>query len=475
VSSSVERQALFRCLFAGEWGKGPTLYDAGPFMNRGTRDTIAQIATASGAGGVGIVRISGPNAHSIGRVLVGLNQAPGERRMVLRTARGEDGEPLDEGLYVEFTAPRSFTGEAVAELQAHGGDVGLSRILQRCLQLGARAAEPGEFSLRAFENGRIDLAKAEAIAAAVSAQTEQAHRLAQRQYAGALSERIAAIRAPLVDAATRLNAEIEFPGEDLGELNQGFVEARLREAQGAVDALLVGFRAGRLLSEGGVVALIGPPNAGKSSLMNALLGYERAIVSPVAGTTRDTVEERVMIGGAPVRLVDTAGIRKTDDLIERAGVARAMSAGQRADVVVGVVSADTDWAGFAREAPEVLWVCNKCDQADIPPAWNDVVGAPALRVSARTGEGIGALRDALAEKLLGSRAEGMPLVTLERHARLLRETSDALTRALGAIGKSEEMILVDVGISIHRLGELIGENVSEEVYREIFRRFCIGK
>lgn len=441
-------------------------------------DTIAQIATASGAGGVGIVRISGPQARLVGRAAVGLASAD-ERRMVFVHVRDASGEIIDEGLYVELVGPRSMTGEDVAELQVHGGRVGLQRVLGRCLELGARAAEPGEFLRRAFEHGKIDLARAEAVAQAVAAETEAAHRIAQQQLAGALSRRIAEIRGPLVDAATALNADLEFPDEDLGGLDTQAVLAQLRSAKAAVLGLLGGFRAGRLLAEGATVAIVGPPNAGKSSLLNALVGYDRAIVSPEAGTTRDTVEERVVLGGAPVRFVDTAGLRAAADAVERAGIDRARAAMARADAVVAVVSADTDWAAFAQaEAREgVLWVCNKADVAPPPPAWTDVVGAPVLAVSARTGEGLGELRSALTDRLFGNRGEELPLVTLERHAGLLREAAQALDAALAGLGRgaSSETALVDVGISIHRLGAVIGEDVQAEVYGEIFRRFCIGK
>ncbi|MCC6811638.1 MAG: tRNA uridine-5-carboxymethylaminomethyl(34) synthesis GTPase MnmE [Deltaproteobacteria bacterium] len=445
-----------------------------------TRDTIAQVATAVGPGGVGIVRVSGPRAHAVGRALVGLAAAPPERMMLLRAARDAEGEVIDRGLYVEFVGPRSFTGEDVAELQVHGGSVGSSRLLARCRELGARAAEPGEFTLRAFENGKIDLARAEAIALAVSAETEAAHRAAQQLLAGALSSRIAEIRAPLVDAATALNVEIEFPDEGLAGLDRGQVVARLSDAAAAVRVLLSGFRGGRLLNEGATVAIVGPPNAGKSRLLNALIGYERAIVSEIAGTTRDTVEERVVLGGVAVRFVDTAGLRASEDRIEQQGIARARAAAARADLVIVVLSADTDWKAFAAEAlgERVLYAWNKCDLAEVPGAFGDVFGVgEVFAVCAADGRGVLALQTAVSERLFGGVGESLPLVTLQRHADLLVETEAALRAAEAALvsGASEEVALVDVGIALHRLGALVGENVGEEVYREIFRRFCIGK
>ncbi len=453
------------------------------------RDTIASIATGADVAGIGIVRLSGPRAHEIGRALVGRETAPPVRTAVLSRARDADGAAIDQGLYLEFAEPRSMTGEAVAEFQGHGSRVGLSRVLRRCLELGARAAEPGEFSRRAFEAGRLDLAQAEAIAAGIGAATDAAHRMAVRQANGELSRQVRAIRAPLLRAASSLNADVEFPDEDLGELDREDVLVGLSQAESEVARLLGGYRAGRLLAEGARVALIGPPNAGKSSLLNALLGHERAIVSPVAGTTRDTVEERISLFGLAVRLVDTAGLRGADeatDPVEALGIARARRAMAEADVIVAVVADDCDWVGFVRgemarqeredlPAARTLWVWNKADRTDSPRALLDLVGE-ALPVSAYTGSGLEDLRAQVRARLGAEASEG-DLVFVERHARLLEEARAALVAARTALeaGVSSELALVDVGISIHRLSAIVGENLEAAVYADIFRRFCIGK
>lgn len=457
------------------------------------RDTIVQIATGADVAGVGIVRLSGPQALRIGRALVGLAAAPPPRMMSLRRALLSDKAEIDEGLYVEFIAPASLTGEDVAEFQGHGGRVGLLAIMQQCVALGARAARPGEFLQRAFEHGKIDLTQAEAIAAAVSAETEQAYRLARRQASGELARAVAAIRGPLVDLAVLLNADVEFPDEELGTLDDKRVRDALAAAHVAIDRLLDGYRAGRLLSQGAVVALAGPPNAGKSSLMNALVGFDRSIVTEVAGTTRDTVEERLALSGVPVRLVDTAGLRgehdAPSDVVEAHGIARAERAIAGADCVLAVLSKNTDWLEFVTRNPtglmlreerfsgRVIWAFNKIDLAGVPPGWADVMGdVRMVPVSALSGTGLAELRMALAE-LLGATAAEPGLVSVERHATLLTEARQALERAAATVaaGLSAELTLVDVEICIHRMNTLLGENVSEEVYTEIFRRFCIGK
>ncbi len=437
-------------------------------------ETIVQVATATG-GGVAIVRLSGPRAHAIGRELVG-GEAPAPRALVPAIVRAAAGEVLDSGLYVEFVGPRSFTGEDVAEFQGHGGSIGVARIIARAVALGARPAEAGEFTLRAFLNGKIDLAQAEAVAESVAAKSEASHRLAQRQLSGELSERVAAIRGPLVEAASALAADIDFPDENIAMLSSEEVRALALRAREAIDVLLAGHAAGRRLREGAVVAIVGPPNAGKSSLLNALAGYERAIVSPLAGTTRDTVEVDVVLGGVAVRLVDTAGLRTTADVVEAAGMSRARSAAAAADLVLVVVSGDSDWTALPLDGNgRTLWLLNKIDCGPV----SDALVAKArenraLAVSARTGAGLEVLREQLRLRLLGD-ASASVLLTLERHAALLREARDALTRADAALAVGAEVAAVEVGAAVQRLGEVLGEHGSADVLNEIFTRFCIGK
>ena len=422
------------------------------------------------------MRVSGPNAHAIGRALVARAEAPRERELVLSQARALGGEPLDSGLYVEFAAGRSFTGEACCEFQGHGSAVGMAQIVARCVELGARAGESGEFTFRAFRNGKVDLAQAEAIAQTVAAKTDSAHRAAQRQLRGELSQRVAAIREPLLLAASALAADIDFPDENLAPLDVVAVRAQLIAAGGALDGLVAEYRRGRRVREGAVVALVGPPNAGKSSVLNALVGFERAIVSPLAGTTRDTVEESVVLAGVSVRLVDTAGLRASGDVVELAGMARARAAAEAADIVVLLVSDDSSWQEIAGEwaGERVLSVCNKADCGAMSAALELWCGArAALRVSARTGDGISALRAELAARV--GAGDEAPLVTVERHAALLSEAAQAVRAAEVALAIGPELAAVEVSAAVQRLGEVLGENLSAEAVAQIFKRFCIGK
>jgi tRNA modification GTPase len=438
-------------------------------------DTIVQVASASG-GGVGLVRVSGPQAHAIGRALVARATPPRERELVYARAKSASGETLDAGLYVEFAAKRSFTGEASCEFQGHGSFFGMAQIVARCVELGARPGEAGEFTWRAFRNGKLDLAQAEAVAEAVAAKTDSAHRAAQRQLHGELSERVTAIRAPLIAAASAVAADIDFPDEDLAPLDSREVHAQLAAAGMALDALIAEYRRGRRVREGAEIAIVGPPNAGKSSVLNALVGYDRAIVSPLAGTTRDTVEATMVLGGVSVRIVDTAGLRASGDVIELQGMSRAREAASHADVVLLVVSDDAAWADMAQEwtGDRVLAVCNKTDRGEVAPALADWCAArDAMRVSARTGAGVAELREALSRRVgCGDEA---PLVTVERHATLLSEALTAVRAATAALAVGPELAAVEIGAAVRRLGDVLGEDLSAEAVAQIFKRFCIGK
>lgn len=442
------------------------------------RDTIAQIASAPG-NGIGVIRVSGPEAHLLGRALVKLKDALVPRHLYLATARDSAGEPIDRGLYVEFAAPASFTGEAVVEFQAHGSAVGLRAVLARVVELGARPAEPGEFSWRAFRNGKADLVELEAAAAAISAEGEAAYRLAQRQARGELSRRVEQIRAPLLDAATSLTAEVEFPDDGLATLDRAAVCGRLSDARAAVRNLLAGQSSAARVAEGAVVALVGSPNVGKSSLLNALLGFERAIVSPVAGTTRDTLSETVVIQGVVCRLIDTAGFRETANDIEEQGVRRGEEAARTADLVLWIQSADQPLVsldGLGVDTGRVLRVATKAD-AGLPEAeaFSEWATAGAVRVSARSGQGMESLRQQMADRLLPQGEPG--LVSGHRHARLLEESVTALERGERALeaGLPVELVLVDVNMAVLRLSQVLGENVSEDVLHAVFSSFCIGK
>lgn len=463
-----------------------------------SKETIAQIVTAPG-GAVGIIRVSGPLAHTIGRALTRIAQAPLVKQVVVCAAFDAQGAALDDGLYFEFAGPHSFTGEDVCEFQGHGGSQSLQQLLARCLALGARAAQPGEFSQRAFLNGKLDLAEAEAIAELIAAQSQAAHRVAYRQLKGELSRHLTQLRAPLVTLATHIAADLEFPDEHTHSFEAAAALSHLQQALSAVAQLLGSYQSGKLLKEGAAIALYGPPNAGKSSLLNALLGYERAIVSPLAGTTRDVVEERLLFHDIPIRLLDTAGIREQGaDGIETQGMERALTAVRGADVVLCVLSSDSDARAFLElqasrkegaphseeaaplpDAAPTLYILNKSDlpQQD-PTLVEEITRRGGVLVSARTGEGLPLLETRLKALLLGKApAADLPLLTLSRHATLLTQAHEALLRARDTLQAQlpHDLLLVDITIAIRRLGEVLGENVSAEVLAQIFKRFCIGK
>lgn len=439
--------------------------------------TIAAVATATGPAGIGIVRLSGPAAFSVAQTVV---QRPVLRQPshTLRRATAHDpstGEALDEGLLAVFHAPHSFTGENVVEFQGHGGAVTLARVLAAFLAAGAQSARPGEFSERAFLNGKLDLAQAEAIADLISARSVAAQRVAQRQLAGALSQEVSQLSHDLQEALARLEATIDFP-EDVGELVPETVAAPLARAQARLGALLASAAYGRRLSEGLTIALTGPPNVGKSSLLNALAGTERAIVTDIPGTTRDILTEELVLAGVPVRVLDTAGLRETEDPIERLGVARAREAVASADVVVVVVdAAEPVWEPLPKGT--VVVAVNKSDLAQVP--LENFAPYPAVAVSARTGDGLAALAEAVVAASTGSlpRESETPLVTRARHEAALRHALVQLAAAQATLeqGLPAELIAVDVHGALATLGELTGATTREEIIQGIFSRFCIGK
>ncbi|MBC8104534.1 MAG: tRNA uridine-5-carboxymethylaminomethyl(34) synthesis GTPase MnmE, partial [Cytophagales bacterium] len=381
-------------------------------------DTIAAIATGTGAAGIGIVRISGPDALRVGSritasVLVGHPLPPKSRqrshslrRVTVRDP--ETRETLDDALLAVFRAPRSLTGEHVVEIQGHGGSLTLGRVLAACFAAGARAARPGEFTERAFRNGKMDLAQAEAVAALVSSQTVAAQRAALRQVSGALSQAVRTAASALQEGLALIEASIDFP-EEIGDADPALVDGSLLRAEETVQTLLATASYGRRLREGLTIVLAGRPNVGKSSLLNALSGTERAIVTEVAGTTRDIVEEALNFGGLPVRALDTAGIRQTDDPVETVGVARAWEAIRSADVVIAVLDAshcppaedDLRFLHSLADQPQVIAI-NKSDAADsqvLLRSLKGVVGShvPLVAVSARTGEGLTTLTEAVSQ------------------------------------------------------------------------------
>lgn len=445
----------------------------------GPSDTIAAIATAPGRGAVGILRLSGPRAFPIAEALCGT--LPPARQAGLRTLRDTDGEPLDQALVLAFRGPASFTGEDVVELQGHGGPVLLAGLLRAAAAAGARIAEPGEFSERAYLNGRLDLAQAEAIADLIDAASTQAVRAAQRTLEGAFSARIGSLVAQLTDLRVFVEGALDFSDEDIDWL----ADARLAERLAAAEALLADTRAqatqGRRLREGLTVAIVGQPNVGKSTLLNALAGHEAAIVSEQAGTTRDVLREHLLLDGLPVTVIDTAGLRDTADAIEQEGIRRAWAALEKAELALFLVDDRTgataaDEALLARLPPMPrLLVRNKCDLAGRAPASSP--DGRELRLSAKAGLGLDALVAAVkAEAGLAGVGEGLFLAR-SRHLEALREAAIHLAAARQRLQERAhaELAAEELRLAQQALGRITGAVGSDALLGEIFRRFCIGK
>lgn len=457
--------------------------------------TICAVATPPGQGGVGIVRISGPEAEPVLRALCpGLPQALPSHKLTLTRASSQ-GVVLDEVMAVVMRAPRSYTGEDVVELHGHGGELNMSRLLEATCALGARLAEPGEFTRRAFLNGRLDLTQAEAVADIIHAHSEAALKLAQRHLAGALGQAVTQMQTSLVEAVTLTEAAIDFSTEEhVYQLDAEALVKRLSGLRGRIEALLGTFDAGRQLREGVRVVILGRPNAGKSTLFNHLCGQPRAIVTEVPGTTRDFLEERVMVGGVALALVDTAGVRETPDRVERLGVARSLEQAAAADVILWLIDGSEPWAlepeeRAALEAAagraDVLAVINKADR---PQALDDealnalhvLSEGQALRVSLLEGrQGLDALLATLGEvarRRLAPAEEGA-VITRLRHREALGRALEAMERAEEAAesGLSHEFVALDLRLALEAVGELVGQVTVDDILHRIFSDFCVGK
>ena len=437
-------------------------------------DTIVAIATASGAGGVGIVRLSGPRAREIGETLAG-------RRLQARHAHhtrfaDADGEAIDDGITLYFRGPASFTGEDVVELQAHGSPVLLRELVARCVSLGARQARPGEFSERAFLNGKLDLAQAEAVADLIAASDVQAARAARRSLDGVFSQQVDALMGQVLAIRVHVEAAIDFADEPLDTLGGAALRRQLEEARTTLATLRGQAERGRKLRDGLHVVLAGPPNAGKSSLLNALAGGERAIVTDIAGTTRDLLRETIRIDGVELTLVDTAGLRAAGDAIEAEGIRRARDELARADLALVVLDARDPEAGRAAVAdgiagvPRVLWLHNK---ADLLPVTADV-GEDALAVSARTGAGL----DVLHRRLLAfsGAGHGGTFSARARHVDALARADHHLQRASAELALERLELAAEDLVQAHEaLGEIGGRVGADALLGHIFSAFCIGK
>ncbi|HXG23327.1 MAG TPA: tRNA uridine-5-carboxymethylaminomethyl(34) synthesis GTPase MnmE [Chthonomonadales bacterium] len=459
-------------------------------------DTIAAIATPPGEGGIGIVRISGPVAFSIADRLFA-TRAGAPSSLPSHTIHyglirdPETGEHIDDALLLPFRKPRSYTGEDVVEFSCHGGPVTLGRVLTLALRAGARLAEPGEFTQRAFLNGRMDLAQAEAVCDQIRARTEAAQRLAMRQREGALSREVARIREDLVGALAAVEVTIDF-SEEVGDLDYAAMAERLAKIRAGVDRLIATAERGRIYREGVRLCIVGRPNVGKSSLLNALLRENRAIVTPIAGTTRDVIEETAHVRGIPLIAIDTAGLRETQDLVERIGVERARAAIETASFLLFVLDASTGWteedASIAAQITgrRVAWVLNKVDLISLPEIQQIEAitapyrkGSPLVPISAMEGTGLEQLEETIACLLLGG--EGIDveevIVSNVRHLHALEEARNSLLEAERTTAETlpPDFISIDLRAALDSLGRITGETATEEIIHRIFHDFCIGK
>ncbi|MCL2344407.1 MAG: tRNA uridine-5-carboxymethylaminomethyl(34) synthesis GTPase MnmE [Desulfobulbus sp.] len=449
-------------------------------------DTIAAIATAPGRGGVGVIRISGSALLPFALALCG--KTPRPRHATLAEFRAADGSVIDSGLLLHFPAPHSFTGEDVLELQGHGGPVVLQMLLARCLDLGARLAEPGEFSRRAFLNGKMDLAQAEAIADLIDAATASAARSAVRSLQGEFSRAIHGLTEELIDLRMLVEATLDFPEEDIDFLKAADAFGRLERLQGKLAEIFTRAGQGRLLQAGLHVVLAGQPNVGKSSLLNRLAGDELAIVTAIAGTTRDALRSTIQIEGIPLHIIDTAGLRDTTDEIERIGIARSWQEIAKADALLLLVDAragvtDVDREILARLPANLprLTVYNKIDLANRQPerhAEHDAHGdAVAISLSARTNQGIDLLRAELL-RIAGWHPAEDVFIARQRHVQALTTAQEhiAAARAVAAGHlPALDLFAEELRLAQRALGEITGEFTADDLLGIIFSRFCIGK
>jgi len=455
-------------------------------------EPIAAISTPLAPSAIGVVRLTGDGAIAIAEKVFRplrkkpLSQCPA-REMIYGDMLAPDGALLDRGLCVTFAADHSYTGEESAEFYCHGSPVAMQEVLRALFAAGARQAKGGEFTRRAFLNGRMDLTQAEAVMDLIDAETAEAARCAAAQVGGTLRRRVEEIYEDIMAIVSRFYAVVDYPDEDIDDVSIDALTDTLRSAAKKVSALLATFRRGSIMKTGLPTAIIGRPNAGKSSLLNALLGYDRAIVTDIPGTTRDTVEEKVDCGGVLLRLTDTAGIRDTDDIVESLGVERSRDALCRADLIFALVDASAPFTAEDREAvilagekEKWILVFTKKDLSVTPPAVPaDYTNPPAATVflSTKTGEGIAELEAAVAALYPMPAVPRGEMLTSERQAQAARRALDALERAAEALdlGLTPDAILTDAEDALSALGSLTGKSVKEDLVATIFSRFCVGK
>jgi tRNA modification GTPase len=446
-------------------------------------DTIVAAATAPGRGGVGIVRLSGPKAPEIGATLVG--NLPEPRRATLGRFLDQAGDPIDVGLALFFPGPQSYTGEHVLELQGHGGPVVVERLVERCIELGARRARPGEFTERAFLNGKIDLAQAEAVADLIDAGSREAARAAMRSLQGEFSSMVQGLTEALVDLRTYVEAAIDFPEEEVDFLGDQQLRDQLATVRAHFDAVAAAADHGRLLRDGITVVLAGRPNAGKSSLLNRLAGYDAAIVTAIPGTTRDVLRERIDIDGLPLHVLDTAGLRDSNDEVEAEGVRRATAEMTRADRVLFVIDCGDDPQGRAFEEQRarlpadvpVTLVYNKVDLTAGLPLSDTVSGPPIVHVSARTGDGLELLRAHLKDSVSFHTAGNGSVSARRRHLEALQRARACVETAARELEqrRAGELVAEELRLAQKALDEITGVFTADDLLGRIFGSFCIGK
>lgn len=454
-------------------------------------DTISAIATALGVGSIGVIRLSGPDSLAIvdriftGREKLGKDNA---RKLLYGHILDRKGQPIDEVLAVYMPGPHSYTGEDVCEIQCHGGRQALQEILSLTYQAGARPAEPGEFTKRAFLNGRLDLAEAESVMDIINAKSRQALVAANRGHEGGLSRKVRELRKKLRDLVVQLEAAIDYPEEDIEEVTYDRAAEVLAEGQAAVARLVRQGSAGRILREGLRTAIVGRPNVGKSSLLNRLLQVDRAIVSNIPGTTRDIIEEQMTIGGIPLVLTDTAGLRDTEDLVEKIGVERSRAALEDAQLALVVLDGSQPLSGEDRELlrslkdRKKLILVNKSDlpqMLDTEGLQREYGRSDVIVLSVKTGEGMEQVEQWLREFVYGegSDSESSSMTQNARQQDLLEKALRSLEDALEGARQHlpYDCLTIDLTQTLHDLGEITGEDVPDEIIDEIFAQFCVGK